>query len=54
MRQAGKPVLTWKLARALAIKFKAADLNARGREIGVEELHLAHEGLGLRSTPEGP
>jgi phage tail-like protein len=48
--QAGKPVLTWKLARALAIKFKAADLNARGTEIGVEELHLAHEGLSLVDT----
>jgi phage tail-like protein len=48
--QTGKPVLTWKLARALAIKFKAADLNARGTEIGVEELHLAHEGLSLVDT----
>ncbi len=42
---AGKPVLVWKLRRALPIKFKAADLNARGTEVGVEELHLAHEGL---------
>jgi phage tail-like protein len=48
---AGEPVLTWKLARALAIKFKAADLNARGTEVGVEELHLAHEGLTLVDTP---
>ena len=50
---AGEPVLTWKLARALAIKFKAADLNARGTEVGVEELHLAHEGLTLVDTPAG-
>lgn len=48
---AGEPVLTWKLARALAVKFKAADLNARGTEVGVEELHLAHEGLTLVDTP---
>jgi phage tail-like protein len=47
---AGVPVLTWNLARALPIKFKAADLNARGTEIGIEELHLAHEGLALVDT----
>jgi phage tail-like protein len=46
----GKPVLTWHLARALPVKFKAADLNAKGTEVGIEELHLAHEGLTL-STP---
>ena len=41
------PVLVCRLARALPIKFKAADLNAHGAEVGVEELHLAHEGLTL-------
>ena len=44
---AGNVVLTWGLKRALPVKFKAADLNARGTEVGVEELHLAHEGLQL-------
>lgn len=43
----GEPRLTWVLERALPVKFKAADLNARGTEIGIEELHLAHEGLRL-------
>ncbi len=43
----GNGVLTWKLDRALPVKFKTADLNARGNEVGVEELHLAHEGLHL-------
>lgn len=46
----GNPVLTWNLARAMPVKFKAADLNARGTELGIEELHLAHEGLSL-ATP---
>lgn len=45
--RAGNTVLTWGLAHALPVKFKAADLNARGTEVGVEELHLAHEGLSL-------
>jgi len=44
---AGAPALTWKLARAMPVKFKAADLNARGAEVGIEELHLVHEGLSL-------
>jgi len=44
---AGNAVLTWQLARALPVKFKAADLNAKGTEVGIEELHLAHEGLTL-------
>lgn len=48
MRNAsGRPMLTWSLERTLPVKFKAADLNARGTEIGIEELHLAHEGLRL-------
>ena len=42
---AGKGAFSWRLLRALPVKFKAADLNARSVEVGVEELHLAHEGL---------
>lgn len=38
-------VFSWKLVRALPVKFKAGDLNAKGGEVLVEELHLAHEGL---------
>lgn len=45
---AGQPAITWQLDRCLPVKFKAADLNAKGNEVGVEELHLAHEGLRLR------
>ena len=41
--------MRWALRRALPVKFKAADLDARGTEIGIEELHLAHEGLVLVS-----
>lgn len=39
------PVRTWRLDRALPVKFKSSDLNARGAEIAIEELHLVHEGL---------
>lgn len=43
----GNQRLAWKLDKALPVKFKAADLNAKGSEVGIEELHLAHEGLHL-------
>lgn len=43
----GNSVLAWQLSNALPIKFKAADLNAKGTDVAIEELHLAHEGLSL-------
>jgi phage tail-like protein len=49
---AGNGVLSWKLEKALPVKFKAADLKATSTEIGVEELHLAHEGLSLLPSPK--
>jgi phage tail-like protein len=45
--EAGEPIVSWDLERAMPIKFKAADLNGKGTEVGVEELHIAHEGLKL-------
>ena len=44
---AGEAVLAWRLEQAMPVKFRAADLNARGTEVGIEELHLVHEGLTL-------
>lgn len=44
---AGQGILAWKLENALPVKFKAADLNAKGTEVGIEELHVVHEGLTL-------
>ncbi len=41
----GSAVLAWQLSRAMPIKYKFSDLNARNGEVGIEELHLAHEGL---------
>ena len=42
------PYMTIELFRALPVKFKSGDLNARATEVGIEELHLAHEGLAIR------
>jgi phage tail-like protein len=35
----------WRLRDAMPVKFRAGDLNAKGSDIAVEELHLVHEGL---------
>jgi phage tail-like protein len=44
---ASEMVMTWKLINVMPIKFKAADMNAKATDVGVEELHLAHEGIEL-------
>jgi phage tail-like protein len=41
----GVAAMAWQLDRAMPVKFKFSDLNARGMEMGIEELHLVHEGL---------
>ena len=38
-------VVQWELLNALPTKFKAADLNSTGSEIGIEELHFVHQGM---------
>jgi phage tail-like protein len=50
---AGSPVLTWHLKRAMPVKFKAADLNAKGTDVGIEELHFVHEGLSVSLPTAG-
>lgn len=40
-------LFTARLTRALPVKIKCGDFNARATEISIEELHLAHEGLTL-------
>jgi len=39
------PSLTIRLFHAMPVKFKSGDLNAKATDVGIEELHLAHEGL---------
>jgi phage tail-like protein len=38
-------ILGWRLAHAMPVKFKFADLNGKATEVGIEELHFVHEGL---------
>ncbi|MDH3661696.1 MAG: phage tail protein [Alphaproteobacteria bacterium] len=45
-------VLRWEFANCLPVKIKAADLSATSTEIGIEELHLDHEGLRVLEASE--
>jgi phage tail-like protein len=47
LRDAGatETIHQWRLLRALPTKFKTADLNATAAQIGIEELHVVHEGI---------
>jgi len=38
-------IMTWQLQHAMPVKFKFADFNGKAAEVGIEELHLVHEGL---------
>jgi phage tail-like protein len=49
--QSDAPVMEWRLTNVMPIKFKSADMSAKATEVGIEELHLAHEGLSL--VPRG-
>ncbi len=43
--QSGKGVFAWTLLKAMPVKFKAPDLDAKNNEVAIEELHLVHEGM---------
>jgi len=40
----------WRLVNAMPIKFRIGDLNAKGGDVAVEEIHLVHEGLEMRGV----
>jgi phage tail-like protein len=40
-----KIAMGWRLQKAMPVKFRVGDLNAKGSDVAVEELHLVHEGL---------
>jgi phage tail-like protein len=46
---AAKPIMSFTLDRALPVKFKTADLKGTSTELGIEEIHLAHEGLTIQN-----
>ncbi|HEY4241170.1 MAG TPA: phage tail protein [Kofleriaceae bacterium] len=38
-------IYQWTLLRAMPTKFKTADFNATASAVGIEELHIVHEGM---------
>ena len=48
--QGGDVLATWVFERGLPIKIVGPQLNAKTGDIAIEEIHIAHEGLRLRSS----
>ncbi len=46
-KESQKALLSWRIDRAMAVKFKSADLSATASSVALEEIHLVHEGLQL-------
>lgn len=50
--EAGEPKATWHFVNGIVTKVKSADLAAaQAREVPIEELHIAHEGLMRGEVP---
>jgi phage tail-like protein len=45
-------LLRWEFANCLPIKLKAADLSSSSTEVGIEELHINHEGMRLMAESD--
>jgi len=48
MNEIGEPIITWKVAKAMAVKMQSTDLKSDGNEIAIESLELVHEGLTIQ------
>ena len=48
--QRRKVRLGWRLKNAMPVKFRIGDLNAKGSDVAVEEIHLVHEGLEMKGV----
>jgi phage tail-like protein len=45
--EAHQPVLRWRLREAWIAKIEVSNLDAKGNEVAIETIELAHEGLEL-------
>jgi phage tail-like protein len=48
--EAGKPVMVWTLTNAWPTKITGTDLKAEGKEVAVECIEIAHEGLTIANS----
>jgi phage tail-like protein len=47
----GSAVLVWRFRRGLPVKWSGPTLTARGNEVAIETLEIAHEGLEVQAGP---
>lgn len=48
MDEQGQAIITWKAAKAMAVKMQSTDLKSDGNEVAIESLELVHEGLTIQ------
>ena len=45
-----RPIMVWKVHNALPVKVEAPSLQAKGNEVAIESIELAHEGFELQEA----
>jgi phage tail-like protein len=50
----GKPVVTWKIQKAMVIKLEAPSFQADGNEAAIETLTLMASGISVEHSPSSP
>ncbi|WP_375553695.1 phage tail protein [Roseovarius mucosus] len=48
--QSGAPTMIWRVKNAFPVKLTAADLKAKGNEVAIELIEIAHEGLTIENV----
>ncbi|ARE81523.1 T4-like virus tail tube protein gp19 [Roseovarius mucosus] len=48
--QSGAPTMIWRVKNAFPVKLIAADLKAKGNEVAIESIEIAHEGLTIENV----
>jgi phage tail-like protein len=44
-----EPIVNWKVRSAFPVKIECSDLKAKGNEVAIETLEIAHEGLTIEN-----
>ena len=48
--EGNEPVMTWRLTDAFPVKISGTDLKAGSKEVAIEVLEVAHEGLKIEKS----
>ncbi|MEJ2031656.1 MAG: phage tail protein [Deltaproteobacteria bacterium] len=49
LNESHEPVMTWKAVNAFPVKIEGPGLKATGKEVAIESIEIAHEGLSIEN-----